>query len=71
MKAATLSAPSSRIFASSQPAATLPKLSRLIERPFSNQNGCSMCTMSGIGSPPCSCMPLMPPSEAPAIVEPW
>ena len=27
--------------------------------------------MSGIGNPPCSCMPLIPPSDAPAIVEPW
>ena len=69
-KAATLSGPIARIFSSSQRAATRPNSSRLMPWPCSTQYGWSMCSMPGIGKPPCACMPAMPPSDAPAIVEP-
>ncbi|MNP50753.1 hypothetical protein D3C76_1450360 [compost metagenome] len=71
MKAATLSSPTSRIFFSSCSAAHTPNASGLMSPPSPNQYGCGMCTMPGIGRPPCSCMPLMPPRHAPAKVEPW
>ncbi len=71
MKAATLSGPIPRIFVSSVRAAFSPNSSGVMSRPNSYQCGCSTCTMLGIGSPPCACMPDMPDSDAPAIVEPW
>ena len=71
MKAATLSGPTSRILASSQPAAFRPNSSRVRPAPCSSQCGWSMWSMPGIGRPPCACMYFMPPSEAPAMVEPW
>jgi len=48
-----------------------PELGRRQVAAVAYQYGCGMWTMSGIGSPPCSCMNAMPPRLAPAIVLPW